>query len=426
MKKVFLLTDKGEDFCFYTKLVNKPVIEYPVMASYQAGVDQVYLLTDLIGIDDEKIKKIEEKDLNKHINKGDLLIFLSANMPLVKSKNIKKLFEKLEDFDMVVEEADSNAGIYALKADAYFKIYGENTDSKKDRKSDDSDSYMTNADDYKKDLEVRDRIIQLKTSLKNTDITNLKTNKQLFLVTNYEDLSKADIRLRKMINKDYMRKNVFIENPETVTIEKGVEIGEHTRIESGVRILGKSKIGKNCLIGFNSRIEDSIIHDNVEVFTSFIEKSEVEDYTNIGPYARLRPNAHLKKHVYIGNFVEVKNSTVGDGTKAGHLAYIGDAQLGKDINVGCGVIFANYDGKFKHKAIVEDGAFLGSNVNLVAPVRVEKDGFIAAGTTVTTDVKEGYLVVERADRKDIEGYVSRKRKKDLLKEQELKEKNAKK
>lgn len=399
MKKVFLFTDKGEDFCFYTKIVNKQVLAYPIIASFEAGVDQVYLITDHLEIDREDVTIIKEQEVYEHIKEDDLIVFMSANMPLVKAKTIKKLFEKLEEVEMVVEEADSSNGIYAIKAKTFL-------DSKEEK--------------------VKKHLNKLKSSLKDAEIINLKANKRLMLVTNYEELSKADQYLRKSINKEYMRKNVFIENPETVTIESGVEIGEHTRIESGVRILGKTKIGKNCFIGFNSRIEDSIIHDNVEVFTSFVEKSEVEDYTNIGPYARLRPNAHLKKHVHIGNFVEVKNSVVGDGTKAGHLAYIGDAELGKDINVSCGVIFANYDGKFKHKATVGDGAFLGSNVNIVAPVNIDKDGFIAAGSTVTKDVKEGYLVVERAERKDIEGYMARKREKDKIKEQELKEKNAKK
>lgn len=404
MKKVFLFTDEGQDFSFYTKLVNKPVIEYPILSSKEAGVDQVYIISDKLGmeveIDRQYVEVIEEKVVNKYINEEDLLVFFNANMPLVKAKHINKLYDKLDDHDMVFEE-DSSAAIYGIKGGIFLDSIKEETFSCKE--------YLSN----------------LKDSLKEVKRINSKSGNKLLLARSYEDLSSADSYLRKSINKEYMKQNIFIENPDTVTIEKGVKIGQGTRIESGVRILGKTVIGENCFIGFNSKIEDSIIHNNVEIFTSFVEKSEIDDYTNIGPYARLRPNAHLKKHVHIGNFVEVKNSVVGEGTKAGHLAYIGDAELGKDINVSCGVIFANYDGKFKHKAVVGDGAFLGSNVNLVAPVRIEKDGYIAAGSTVTKDVKEGVLMVERAERREIEGYVARKRLRDKIKEQEIKEKNAK-
>ncbi|MDO5026689.1 MAG: DapH/DapD/GlmU-related protein [Tissierellia bacterium] len=397
MKKVFLFADKGQDYCFFTKIVNKPVIDYPILSSKEAGVAKLYLVSDHIDLERPDLLIIKEEDIKNHIEEDDDLIFFRANMPLVKAKSLKKLYDKLIDYDMVVEE-DSSAAIYAIRGAAFLSVEED---------------------------EVKKSLAKLRSSLEKVKVINSKSGNKLFIVMDYEDLSKADSLLRKSINKEYMKKNIFIENPDSVTIEKGVKIGPGTRIESGVRILGKTQIGENCFIGFNSRIADSIIHDNVEVFTSFVEKSEIEDYTNIGPYARLRPNAHLKKKVHIGNFVEVKNSVVGEGTKAGHLAYIGDAELGKDINVSCGVIFANYDGKFKHKAVVEDGAFLGSNVNIVAPVKIEKDGFIAAGSTVTKDVKEGYLMVERAQRRDIEGYMARKRKRDKLKEVEMKEKNAK-
>lgn len=393
MKKIFLFTDKGEDFSFLTKIVNKKVMEYPVMSAYAAGADQVYLLSNRLEVSDEKVKRINEDEIVDHVDKDDYIVFLSANMPMVKAKAINKIFEKLDRHDLVIEEADQYAGIYAMKGGPFVEFFKDN---------------------------ARKTIDVLRFKLSDAKITNLKGSNKLAMVTSYEDLSKADSYLRKSINKEYMKEGVFIEAPETVTIEAGVKIGKGTRIEMGTRILGKTEIGENCFIGSNSKIEDSIIHNNVDIYSSFIEKSEVEEYTNIGPFARLRPNAHLKKHVHIGNFVEVKNSVLGDGTKAGHLAYIGDAELGSDINVSCGVIFANYDGKFKHKAIVGDGAFLGSNVNLVAPVNIEKDSFIAAGSTVTKDVKEGYLVIERSERKDVEGYAAKKRARDLKIEQEKK------
>lgn len=162
-------------------------------------------------------------------------------------------------------------------------------------------------------------------------------------INNKKELSEAGRILRKRINEDYMLDGVIIETPETVTIEPGVKIGQDTVISGNVKIIGKTEIGSNCVIEGSSRIEDSKIYDNVKIDNSVIEKSIMEESSNIGPFSHLRPQAHLGKDVHIGNFVEVKNASMGDGCKAGHLAYIGDCDLGKDINVGCGVIFVNYE-----------------------------------------------------------------------------------
>ena len=136
--------------------------------------------------------------------------------------------------------------------------------------------------------------------------------------------------------------------------------------------------------------------NNTEVKNSTIIDSTVGENTTVGPYAYLRPKSNIGNHVKIGDFVEVKNATIEDNSKASHLSYIGDAHVGKDVNIGCGVVFVNYDGKNKFKSIVKDGAFIGSNSNLVAPVTVEEKGYIATGSTITDDVPEGALAVARA------------------------------
>ncbi len=242
---------------------------------------------------------------------------------------------------------------------------------------------------------------------------------EFFGVNDRAQLAEAEKILRKRVNEAYMKDGVTIQLPEEVTIEPGVKIGRDTEIYGPVSILGKSEIGEDCTLIGSTRIIDSKIGRGVKVDNSLIEESVMEDESNIGPYSHLRPRAHLGEKVHIGNFVEVKNSQVGAGTKAGHLAYIGDSDLGKDINVGCGVIFVNYDGKFKHRSIVEDGAFIGSNSNIVAPVHIEKEGYVAAGSTITKDVPEGNLSIERADQKNVAGYVEKKKKRDIekLKEQ---------
>ena len=159
---------------------------------------------------------------------------------------------------------------------------------------------------------------------------------------------------------------------------------------------------------YEKRIEDSVIGNNVTIQSSTILESTVGDETTIGPCAYLRPHAHLGRKVKIGDFVEVKNANIGDGSKASHLAYIGDADVGRDVNIGCGVVFVNYDGINKFRSVVEDDAFIGSNSNLIAPVHVEQQGYIAAGTTVSRDVPEGSLVVGRPKERVIPTWGARK------------------
>lgn len=203
---------------------------------------------------------------------------------------------------------------------------------------------------------------------------------------------------------EYMEAGVTFLDIDTVFIDDGVKIGEGTVIEPCVQIRGKTEIGANCLIGQNSRVENSILSDEVKVLSSVVLESRIGSGTNVGPFAYLRPNSVVGRNCKIGDFVEVKNSTLGDGTKASHLTYIGDSDLGNDINLGCGVVFVNYDGTNKYRSTIEDGAFIGCNTNLVSPVNVGKGAYIAAGTTVTKNVPEDALCVGRARQKVIEGW----------------------
>jgi bifunctional UDP-N-acetylglucosamine pyrophosphorylase/glucosamine-1-phosphate N-acetyltransferase len=205
-----------------------------------------------------------------------------------------------------------------------------------------------------------------------------------------------------------MMEGVTIINPENTHIEKGVKIGIDSIIYPGTIITGDTVIGEDCIVGENSRIENSKIGDKVEIYSSTITESTVDDECHIGPYAHLRPNSHLGRNIKIGNFVEVKNSTIGNNSKAGHLAYIGDADVGKNVNIGCGAIFVNYNGRSKFRSVVEDNAFIGSNCNLVAPVVVKEWGYIAAGSTITDEVEKGILSIARAKQVNKKGWVDKK------------------
>lgn len=179
-------------------------------------------------------------------------------------------------------------------------------------------------------------------------------------------------------------------------IDETVVIGSGTVIEPNVQLKGNTTIGKDCVIGFGSQLTDAVIADGASVMHSMIVESEVGEGTKVGPFAYIRPNCRVGKNVKVGDFVELKNSNIGDGTKISHLTYIGDADVGRNINFGCGTVIVNYDGQNKFRTVIEDGAFIGCNSNLVAPVRVGQGAFTAAGSTITEDVPEDALAIARA------------------------------
>ena len=213
-------------------------------------------------------------------------------------------------------------------------------------------------------------------------------------------------RLKK--NLEYTERGVRFIDPRTAYIDDGVKIGAGTVIYPCVVLEGSVEIGENCTIGQNSRIKDSVIGEGTSVQSSVIIESRVGDGTSVGPFAYLRPGSDIGNGCKVGDFVEVKNSKMGDGAKASHLTYIGDSDVGERVNLGCGVVFVNYDGSKKYRSVVEDGAFIGCNVNLVSPVHVGREAYIAAGSTITRDVPGGALHVARAEGRTIEGWVEKR------------------
>lgn len=220
-------------------------------------------------------------------------------------------------------------------------------------------------------------------------------------------LSKANQQMRMRINHRHMVNGVTFVDPNTTYIDADVVIGNDTCLEAGVVLKGETVIGSNCFIGAHSEIKDSVIEDEVVVTSSNIEQSIVRKGSDVGPYAHLRPQADIGPNVHIGNFVEVKNAQIHQGTKVGHLTYVGDATLGENINVGCGVIFVNYDGVNKYRTNVGSNSFIGSNSNLVAPLKVGEKSFIAAGSTITKDVPVEALAIARQKQENKEGYAKK-------------------
>ena len=205
-----------------------------------------------------------------------------------------------------------------------------------------------------------------------------------------------------------MENGVTLIDPNTTYIGVDVEIGKDTIIYPNNILEGKTKIDNNCVILQNCRIKDSIIEEGTEVQASVVLDSRIGKNTTVGPFAYIRPESSIGDGVRIGDFVEVKKSTIGNNTKVSHLTYIGDAEVGESCNFGCGTVVVNYDGKVKHKTTIGNHSFIGCNTNLVSPVNVEDNTYIAAGSTITSEVKEGDLAIARATQKNIKGWVKKK------------------
>ncbi|BAQ09497.1 bifunctional n-acetylglucosamine-1-phosphate [Bacillus sp. OxB-1] len=220
-------------------------------------------------------------------------------------------------------------------------------------------------------------------------------------------LAEAEKVMRRRIAENHMRQGVTIIDPTNVYISAEAEIGRDTVLQPGTMIEGKTVIGENCLIGPNSQIVDSRIGDGTTVHSSVVTESSVGSSASVGPFAHIRPESDLGDEVKIGNFVEVKKTAFGNGSKASHLSYIGDAKVGTNVNIGCGTITVNYDGKNKHVTTIEDDAFVGCNSNLIAPVTVGKGSYVAAGSTITENVPENSLAIGRARQENKEGYATK-------------------
>ncbi|MBA4495822.1 bifunctional UDP-N-acetylglucosamine diphosphorylase/glucosamine-1-phosphate N-acetyltransferase GlmU [Paenactinomyces guangxiensis] len=208
-------------------------------------------------------------------------------------------------------------------------------------------------------------------------------------------LAEAEALMRQRILRQHMVNGVSIVDPANTYIEADVTIGPDTIIEPGTILRGKTQIGEGCHIGPQADLTDVTVADNVRIKYAVIDSSQVDESATVGPYAYLRPGTRLGPETKVGCFVDLKKARLGKGAKVSHLAYVGDAEVGEKVNIGCGAVTVNYDGKNKHKTVIGDGAFIGCNVNLVAPVEVKEGAYVAAGSTITDDVPEDALAIAR-------------------------------
>lgn len=220
-------------------------------------------------------------------------------------------------------------------------------------------------------------------------------------------LAQAEQLMRDRINETHMRNGVSLINPANTYIGVDVKIGSDTVIQPGVILEGNTVIGEDCHIGPNSRITNSTIGDRTKVDSSVVDLSVVGSDVAVGPFAHIRPATNVGNRAKVGNFVELKKTTLGEGSKASHLTYLGDAEIGTDVNIGCGTITVNYDGVNKFKTIIGDRSFIGCNANLVAPVTINSDTYVAAGTTITKEVPPFALAIGRSRQENKENYANK-------------------
>ena len=223
-------------------------------------------------------------------------------------------------------------------------------------------------------------------------------------------LSGAEKILRRRKNIQLMDQGVTIMDPDSTFVDADVVVGPDTVIYPFTWLEGKTVIGENCQVGPNSRFSDTIMGDGVTAHFTYAHECRIDNDVIMGPYVHLRPGTHISDKVKIGNFVEVKNSDIGVGSKLPHLSYIGDTDMGSGVNMGCGTITVNYDGKTKFRTTIGNDAFVGCNTNLVAPVSVGDGAYVGAGSTITKDVPSTDLAIARAHQRNITGWADKRKK----------------
>jgi bifunctional UDP-N-acetylglucosamine pyrophosphorylase/glucosamine-1-phosphate N-acetyltransferase len=423
------------------RVLDKPMVGYVIEASKEAGAEAVCVI---VGHQSAMVKAmIKDKYDNVEfavqkeqlgtghavmqagdfIKSGNILV-LCGDTPLITADTIKTLCDKHEsegnavtavsmlvdeptgygriikengEFVRIVEQKDANeaekavkevnTGVYIFKSEALtsaFEKLGNNNSQ--------GEYYLTDT------LEI------IKNDGGKVGVMIAEDSNEFMGVNSKLQLSQAIAVMRDRINTQLMIDGVTITDPANTYIGKDVKIGQDTIIYPGCMLEGDTTIGTNCIIGPNTKINSSEIMDCVSILSSVLVDSQVKSMTTIGPFAYLRPNSKIGEHVKIGDFVEVKNSTIDDGTKVSHLTYVGDSDVGKNVNFGCGTVTVNYDGKVKNRCKIGDGAFIGCNTNLVAPVEIAPRAYTAAGSTITHNVPEDSLAIARSRQENKEGW----------------------
>lgn len=423
------------------KVSGIPMLEHITRTAKNIGVKHTYIV---IGHGSEYVRKhfenqegitfVEQKEqlgtahaVKQATNvmagiKGEVLI-LTGDTPLISEKTLNQLLEARGNSNGVVLTAiqEDPFGYGRIKRDEKGRVVSiveekDATETEKKINEVNTGIFSLNIETLKEALkEVNNKNSQREYYL--TDIVEIvgrngkhmktaKTNNwdEVLGVNDRYQLAKVENLHQDLVKKQHMQNGVTIKGFESVYIETDVEIEPNVTIEGNVSLKGKTKIKEMAFIGRSTELIDVEVGVGTRIIHSYVQNSKIGKFVNIGPYAHIRPESEIGDEAKIGNFVEVKKSKIQAKSKVSHLSYIGDAEIGKDVNIGCGTITVNYDGENKHKTEIEDGAFVGCNVNLVAPVKVGKNSIVAAGSTITDEVPENALAIARQRQTNKENY----------------------
>jgi bifunctional UDP-N-acetylglucosamine pyrophosphorylase/glucosamine-1-phosphate N-acetyltransferase len=427
------------------EILKKPLVTYVIESAKEAGVEEVCVV---VGHQSDVVKKAiiddvvyaEQLELlgtghavmqaDHYIQTTGKTLVLFGDTPLITSKTLKDmiLYSKETQSDVVVLSTlvDNPTGYGRIIRDsngAFVKSVEHKDASEDELKVNEINSgmYCFDSKVLKEALgALTNDNVQGEYYLPDTlGIIMANGGKVESLITDQSDeilgintkvqLAQASGIMQRRINEQLMLDGVIMMNPDQTYISKDARIGQDTEIHPNTFIEGSTVIGSECVIGPNTKIVESRIADRVHIEQSTVLQSSIGNDTTVGPYAYIRPNSNIGQKIKIGDFVEIKNATIGDGTKVSHLTYIGDADVGQRVNFGCGTVVVNYDGQNKHRTTIEDDAFIGCNTNLVSPVTVHHKAYTAAGSTITKDVPESALGIARTRQTNIEEWAKRNR-----------------
>ena len=428
------------------KVCGKPLSKWVIDASKAAGADKVCAV---VGHKAETVKEVlgdvcefalqaEQKGTGHAVmqaidviknSKGEVVI-LNGDTPLITAETINKAIEYHKNngnqatvITAILDDATGYGRIVRDNDGSVLKIVEQKDASEEEKKINEVNSgmYVFDAQSLVYALDkitpnnaqgeyyLTDTLEILLSAGKKIGGYAISDNDEIRGINDRVQLNEAEKIMQKRINEYHMRNGVTMRNPESVYIEDGVEIGNDTEICQNVTIKSGTKIGSDCVIGSGSMLDRAVIHDGVDVLSSVILESEVDEGTHVGPFAYIRPNCHVGKEVKVGDFVELKNSNIDDGTKISHLTYIGDSDVGKRVNFGCGTVTCNYDGKKKYRTTIGDDCFVGCNTNFVSTINVGDGVYIAAGSTITEDIPENSLSIARARQINKEGWKDKRK-----------------
>lgn len=427
------------------EILGKTLVDYVIESAREAGADEVCVVVghqkeDVMASIGDGVTFVTQEELlgtgHAVMQAGDFIedegqvLVLFGDTPLITSDTLKAMIDHTETtgsqvtvLSTLVENPFGYGRIIRDAEGAFLKSVEQKDASEEERKSceinsgmycfdskalKDSLSKLSN-DNAQGEYYLPDTLEIIMNGGGRAEALITEKSDEILGINTKVQLAEAAEIIRKRINEQHMLGGVTIINPDQTYISKDAVIGQDAVIYPNTFIEGASVVGDDSVIGPNSRLVNSTVGAGSKVEQSTVLDSRIGNGTTVGPYAYIRPNSDIGNNIKIGDFVEIKNAVIGDGTKVSHLTYVGDADVGEKVNFGCGTVVVNYDGQNKHRTTVKDGAFIGCNTNLVSPVTVHEKAYTAAGSTITDDVPEHALAIARSRQTNIEEWAKRKR-----------------